>query len=57
MVTRESKMEEQLINELCSGVSQWTRREDIKNENDLWDNLRDKLNRNNIDRLEVISLK
>ena len=57
MVTRESKMEEQLINELCSGVSQWTRREDIKNENDLWNNLREKLNRNNIDRLEVISLK
>ncbi len=55
-VTLESEMEEQLINVLCSGVSQWTRREDIKNENDLWNNLREKLNRNNIDRLEGIPL-
>ena len=55
-ITLESEMESNLINELCSGVSQWTRREDIKNENDLWNNLREKLNRNNIDRLEGIPL-
>ena len=56
-VTLESELlEELLIDELCSGVSQWTRREDIKNENDLWKNLREKLNRNNIDRLEGIPL-
>lgn len=45
----ESKMEELLIKQLTHGVSQWTYRPDLRTEEALWNNLREKLNRNNID--------
>lgn len=47
MVSEEIKLENQLIDQLCHGASQWTYREDLKTEADLWDNLRTILNRNN----------
>ena len=43
----ESVMEKNLIAQLTTGISQWTYRADIKNEADLWKNLRGKLNQNN----------
>lgn len=48
MALLESIMEDRLIRQLCCDVSQWTLRNDIKDEDDLWANLREKLNRNNI---------
>ena len=52
----ESKMEELLIKQLTHGVSQWTYRPDLRTEEALWNNLREKLNRNNIDKLQGIPL-
>lgn len=43
----ESTIEEKLIQQLTSGESQWTYRPDLKNENDLWNNLRKILENNN----------
>ena len=40
-------MEQNLIAQLTTGISQWTYRKDIKNEFSLWQNIRDKLNQNN----------
>lgn len=47
--TSELDLEKQLIEQLISGESQWTYREDLKTEDDLWDNFKDKLESNNID--------
>ena len=52
----EKDMEELLIQQLCTGESQWTRRPDIRTEDDLWNNLRDKLNQNNIALLDGVLL-
>lgn len=54
--TSESEMERSLINELVSGVSQWTYREDLKSEADLWNNLKNKLENNNANILKEIPL-
>ena len=51
-MTAESIIEKSLIDQLTSGVSQWSYREDIKTEDSLWENLREKLNTANIRRLE-----
>ncbi len=47
MATQESFMEESLIKQLTSGTSQWVYRKDIRTEDQLWDNFRNKLNLNN----------
>ena len=52
----ESEMEKLLIEQLCCDVSQWTYRDDIRTEADLWDNLRKKLNQNNIALLDGVPL-
>ncbi len=52
----ESRMEELLIDQLTKDVSQWTYRGDLKTEDDLWNNLREKLNRINVDRLNGVLL-
>ncbi len=44
----EAKIEKSLINQLTSGISQWTHRPDIKTDVQLWANFRDKLNKNNL---------
>lgn len=54
--TSESEMERSLINELVSGVSQWTYREDLKSEADLWNNFKNKLENNNANILKEIPL-
>ena len=48
MSTPEKILEQNLIAQLTTGVSQWTYRPDIKTEEQLWENFREKLNRNNI---------
>lgn len=45
--TKEQKLEEDLINQLISGESQWIYREDLRSEADLWANLKTILERNN----------
>ena len=52
----ESAMEDLLIHQLACDVSQWTHRPDIRTEDDLWQNLREKLNAANIDRLQGVLL-
>lgn len=52
----ESEMEDLLIKQLTCDVSQWTYRPDLTTEDALWNNLREKLNRNNIDKLQGIPL-
>lgn len=52
----ESEMEDLLIKQLTCDVSQWTYRSDLTTEEALWNNLREKLNRNNIDKLQGIPL-
>ena len=47
--TSELDLEKQLIEQLISGESQWTYRPDLKTEDDLWDNFKDKLEMNNLD--------
>lgn len=47
----ESMIEEKLIEQLIYGDSQWTYREDLKTEEDLWANFRYILEQNNKDRL------
>ncbi len=56
MSTLESQMEDLLIRQLTCDVSQWTYRGDIRCEEDLWKNLRAKLNKNNIDKLQGVLL-
>ncbi|HBL1726770.1 TPA: hypothetical protein LP327_002706, partial [Enterococcus faecium] len=47
--TSESELEQTLIHQLIGGESQWTYRGDLNTEDKLWDNLREKLERNNKD--------
>lgn len=47
MFTSESKLEDNLIMQLIHGESQWTYRKDLNNEEKLWENFREKLERNN----------
>ena len=48
VATPELEIEKQLIQQLTSGESQWTYRQDLKNEDQLWDNFFDKLAQNNV---------
>ena len=52
----ESMIEQKLIDQLIYGESQWTYREDLKTEADLWANFRYILEQNNKDRLNGESL-
>lgn len=54
--TSESELEQNLINQLISGDSQWTYRKDLNTEEKLWINLREKLERNNKDVLNEVNL-
>ena len=47
-VKPELEIEKQLINQLVTGESQWTYREDLKTEEQLWDNFFEKLAQNNV---------
>lgn len=51
-MTAESIMEENLIQRLISGTSQWVRRDDLTTEDELWANFREKLEFNNVDILD-----
>lgn len=54
--TTEVQMEMTLIRQLESGISQWTYRDDLRTEEDLWNNLREKLNFKNKDVLNEVPL-
>lgn len=45
--TKEAKLEEDLINQLIKGESQWIYRQDLSSEEALWDNFKTILERNN----------
>lgn len=47
-VKPELEIEKQLINQLVTGESQWTYREDLKTEEQLWENFFEKLAQNNV---------
>lgn len=47
MAELESVIEQRLINQLCSGESQWTYRPDIKTEEQIWANFKYILEQNN----------
>lgn len=47
--TPELEMENNLIRQLIHGESQWTHRKDLRTEEDLWNNFREKLENNNKD--------
>lgn len=55
-VTSEYTMENDLINQLISGESQWTYRDDLRSEVDLWQNFKNKLEYNNKDVLDDVPL-
>ena len=54
--TSEFETEKQMINQLITGESQWIYREDIKNEQQLWNNFFDKLEQNNVNKLNEVLL-
>ncbi|NLD08227.1 MAG: type I restriction endonuclease subunit R, partial [Xanthomonadaceae bacterium] len=54
--TSEQKIEEDLINQLISGESQWIYRDDLRTEEALWDNVRSILEQNNRAELKNIPL-
>lgn len=54
--TSEFETEKQMINQLITGKSQWIYREDIKNEQQLWNNFFDKLEQNNVNKLNEVLL-
>ena len=56
MSQKESEIEEKLINQLITGASQWNYREDLCTEDDLWKNIREKLDANNIAKLQGVKL-
>lgn len=56
MAELESIIEQRLINQLCSGESQWTYRKDIKTEEQIWDNFKHILEQNNKAKLNDIPL-
>lgn len=49
--TGELRIEKQMIEQLTSGESQWTYRDDIKDEDTLWQNFFEKLEQNNVSTL------
>lgn len=53
---QESVLEQNLIDQLTHGESQWTLRDDIKNEDDLWNNFFEILSRSNKDVLKDVPL-
>lgn len=55
-VMPEMEMENNLIKQLVSGESQWTYRNDLRTEADLWDNFKEKLENNNKDVLNEVPL-
>lgn len=55
-ITSENVMENDLIKQLISGESQWTYREDLRSEEDLWRNFKEKLEFNNKDVLNDVPL-
>ena len=52
----ELEFEDKLLRELVNGESQWTLREDIKTEEALWQNIRQKIEQNNVDKLNEVPL-
>lgn len=54
--TPESELENNLIKQLVSGKSQWTYRDDLHTEDQLWQNFREKLENNNKDVLNEVPL-
>lgn len=52
----EAELEQNLIKQLISGKSQWTYRDDLHTEDDLWKNFREKLEYNNKDVLNGVLL-
>lgn len=46
--TLESTFEKRLIEQLTRGISQWTYRPELKTEEDLWRNFRQKIEQNNV---------
>lgn len=52
----ESVIEKRLIEQLCSGESQWTYRPDLKTEEDLWNNFKYILEQNNKAKLDDVPL-
>ena len=53
---QENILEQNLIDQLTHGESQWTLRDDIKNENDLWNNFFEILSRSNKNVLKDVPL-
>lgn len=53
---QENVLEQNLIDQLTHGESQWTLRDDIKNENDLWNNFFEILSRSNKNVLKDVPL-
>ena len=56
MAELESVIEKRLIEQLCSGESQWTYRPDLKTEEDLWNNFKYILEQNNKAKLDDVPL-
>lgn len=54
--TPESELEDNLIKQLISGESQWTYRDDLHSEDELWQNFKNKLENNNKDVLNEVPL-
>ncbi|WP_074593202.1 type I restriction endonuclease subunit R [Bacillus cereus] len=52
----ESELEDNLIQQLIRGESQWTYREDLQTEDELWENFKIKLENNNKDVLNEVPL-
>lgn len=52
----ELEVEKRLIQVLGEGYNQWTYRSDLKNEADLWRNLRQKISQNNVAELDDVPL-
>lgn len=48
----EQSMEDTLINQLTSGTSQWTYRDDLRTEEALWANVKQKIEQNNVECLD-----
>ena len=53
---QETQQEKRLIQTLISGKSQWSYRPDLKTPDELWDNFFNKLEQNNLARLEGVAL-
>ena len=56
MAELESVIEKRLIDQLCSGESQWTYRPDLRTEDDLWNNFKYILEQNNKAKLDDVPL-